>query len=157
MGTERKGAARGTLRAARFPLLPAVLFQGACLLGHCVSQTKPRKHPALLPGQGAQWALAASRPLVLSRDHGWCRVRAPGLHKLKPSLCCWSVLVASSKLVNVAHCIVSPLHPPPTPAPPRAPPPPVSKSGEEDPFFLLNVLMMQVFINCGYSCARHVC
>lgn len=136
----------------------AVSDQGACLLGHCLSQTKPRKPPALLPGQGAQRALAAWLwPPVLSRGRGWCRVRAPGLHKFKPSLCCSSVLVASSKLVNVAHCMISSLCPPPTPAPHQAPPPPVSKTGEENPFFLLNVLMIQVFINCGYSCTRHVC
>lgn len=118
MGTERKGAARGTVRAVEFLLHTAVLFQTRVPV--CWVQTKPRKHPALLLCQGAQWALAASRPLVLSRDHARCRVRAPGLHKLKPSLCRLSVLVTSSKLVNVAHCMISSVHPPPTPALPQA-------------------------------------
>lgn len=139
-GKERQGTARGTARAIRFALRPgsAAFDEDGCLMRRRPWQTRPGKHlspawsrAALLLAQEVREALAASWAFLLRVGRGWSWVKALVLLKFKserPLRCGSSILVASSKSVNIAQCMLSPLCPPPKP------PPQVSKEEKRLPF-----------------------
>lgn len=133
MGMEGRSAARGTMRTAEFPLHTAQLLQTRVPV--CWGTVSYRQSQgSIQPCSLARVLSELWQPPGHLCSAGAMAGVGPGLHKLKPSLCCSSVLVASSKLVNVAYCMISSLHPPPTTAPPQAPLPQSLKVEKRIPF-----------------------